>query len=277
MRINPDGSGLELVAWGLRNPWDIRFGPDGQLYATDNGYDTRGSRPIEGADLFRAIQPGAWYGWPDYWNGRPVTELSTSGREKPRLLLAKPPAPPAKGAVELPLHGAAAGFDFAPASFGFGGQAFIALWGSGFPATAQTPTLNGFRVIRLDPHTGKYETFAINKQPGPASMTKGGGGFERPVVTRFGPDGALYVLEFGHMAVTRKGPYQVPDGGVLWRISRNGTQPAHFERALPVTTGAVPPGGSLPGPDLLIAAGILALSGFVLWRDRRGKKSFRAS
>jgi glucose/arabinose dehydrogenase len=219
MRVNPDGSDLELVAWGLRNPFDLRFAPDGALYVTDNGPDTRGSRPFQGPDLLHRIRPGAWYGWPDYWNGQSVTELTTSGREKPQPLLAKVPARPEKAFFAFEQHPAASGFDFAPASFGFGGQAFVAQWGSGFPATAQDPSLRGFNVLRVDLHTRKSEVFARNKQQGPASLGSLGG-FERPVVARFGPDGALYVLDWGHMGVTRKGPYHVPDGGVLWRISK---------------------------------------------------------
>lgn len=46
MQLSPDGSRLELVAWGFRNPFGLAFAPDGQLYVTDNGYDDRGSRPI---------------------------------------------------------------------------------------------------------------------------------------------------------------------------------------------------------------------------------------
>jgi len=46
MRCNPDGSELELVAWGLRNAYGLVFLPDGRLLATDQGADDRGSRPI---------------------------------------------------------------------------------------------------------------------------------------------------------------------------------------------------------------------------------------
>src|SRR5688572_21010583 len=36
-RVRPDGSNLQMLAWGFRNPFALAFGPDGQLYATDNG------------------------------------------------------------------------------------------------------------------------------------------------------------------------------------------------------------------------------------------------
>ena len=235
MRMNTDGSDLELVAWGMRNPFDLRFGPDGQLYVTDNGPDTRGSRPADAKDLLYRVRPGAWYGWPDFWNGQSVTELKTAGREKAQPLLVTPPAKPEKAFYAFEHHSAPTGFDFAPASFGFEGQLFVAQWGSGFPATYQDPDLHGFDVLRLDPRTRKAEVFARNKQAGPASI-RSLGGFERPVAARFGPDGALYLLDWGHLAVTRKGPYHVPDGGVLWRISKTGqaTLPYQYHPSLTV-------------------------------------------
>lgn len=168
------------------------------------------------------------YGWPDYWNGQPVTELETAGREKPQLLLEKPPQKPDHALMATTHHSAVAGFDFAPAGFGFEGQAFVAEFGSAFPATYQSPDLHGFDVARLDLRTLKAEPFAHNVKPGPASLSEGQGGFERPVAARFGPDGALYVLDWGHLSVTRKGPYHVPDGGVLWRISKVGSSPLPY-------------------------------------------------
>jgi glucose/arabinose dehydrogenase len=224
MRLNPDGSGLELVASGMRNPFDLRFGKDGQLYVTDNGPDTRGSRPMEGPDLFYKVQLGAWYGWPDFWNQQPASSLGTSGREKPAMLLERLPGKPAAAYATFGLHMAAAGFDFAPSTFGYDEQAFVAQWGSAFPATNQNPTLNaGYNIARLNLLTRKVEVFAHNKQVGPASLQPSRGGFERPVQVRFGPDGAMYVLDWGHLSVTRKGPFHVPDSGALWRIVKEGT------------------------------------------------------
>jgi hypothetical protein len=49
MRCNLDGSGLELVAWGLRNAYGLGFLPDGRLLAVDQGPDDRGSRPVGNA------------------------------------------------------------------------------------------------------------------------------------------------------------------------------------------------------------------------------------
>ncbi|GMA61063.1 PQQ-dependent sugar dehydrogenase [Alicyclobacillus fastidiosus] len=67
LRANPDGSNLELVAWGLRNPFRIKFDRHHRLFATNHGMDERGSRHIANSpDEFQRIRPGVWYGWPDY-------------------------------------------------------------------------------------------------------------------------------------------------------------------------------------------------------------------
>jgi len=70
LRCNPDGSNLEVVAWGLRNPYGIAFHPDGRLFATEHGIDERSGRYIVGDyDDCYEITEGAWYGWPDFASG----------------------------------------------------------------------------------------------------------------------------------------------------------------------------------------------------------------
>jgi glucose/arabinose dehydrogenase len=70
LRCNPDGSALEVVAWGLRNPYGIAFHPDERLFATEHGMDERSRRYIvDDPDDFYEIKPGAWYGWPDFASG----------------------------------------------------------------------------------------------------------------------------------------------------------------------------------------------------------------
>ena len=77
----------------------------------------------------------------------------------------------------------------------------------------------GHRISRIDMETGEVTDFAINKSGLPASYT-GGGGFERPIDVVFGPDQAMYILDF---AVT---PEDEPDefypkSGVIWQITKN--------------------------------------------------------
>src|SRR5947209_224772 len=70
MRCNPDGSDLELFAWGVRNAYGLGFLPDGRLIAIDQGADDRGSRPVGNVpDMLFDARQGAWYGWPDFIYG----------------------------------------------------------------------------------------------------------------------------------------------------------------------------------------------------------------
>lgn len=95
LRMNPDGTGLEIYAWGLRNPFGVLWGPDGQLYVADNGYDERGSRPIANAkDNLYIIKEGGWYGFPDYSSGIPVTDPQFRSKRGPRLKFLMEEHPP---------------------------------------------------------------------------------------------------------------------------------------------------------------------------------------
>jgi hypothetical protein len=60
LRLRPGGGTLELVAWGLRNPFGLAWSPDGRLYVTENQYDVRGSRPAGGKE--GATHPGSGAG-----------------------------------------------------------------------------------------------------------------------------------------------------------------------------------------------------------------------
>lgn len=56
LRCRPDGSELSIFACGLRNPFDLAFGPDGQLFCTDND--------ISSGDEFNHVLEGRHYGFP---------------------------------------------------------------------------------------------------------------------------------------------------------------------------------------------------------------------
>jgi glucose/arabinose dehydrogenase len=228
MRVPAAGGAVELVAWGFRNPFGLAFAPDGQLYATDNGYDVRGSRPVFGAaDWLWRVERGAWYGWPDYAEGRPLTmDFYSEWKGDPKgFLLGKHPGTPPSPTALFPVHSSADGIDFSKSrAFGHVGDAFVALFGDMTPNTGKVMAPVGFMVVRVDPETGVIEDFARNRgdEKGPAS-DRGDGGLERPVAVRFDPTGnALYVVDFGVMRMTSKGPESQPETGVLWRIVRKG-------------------------------------------------------
>lgn len=230
LRVRPQGGEPELVAWGFRNPFGLAFAPDGRLYATDNGYDDRGSRPIWAApDLLWVVERGAWYGWPDFIAGQPVTRerFQPPGKPAPKFVLAEHPQTPPAPAAHFGVHSSANGFDFSRhAAFGHVGQAFVALFGDQAPTVGKVLAPVGCRVVRVDVQTGVIEEFAANqgKVAGPASRI-GGGGLERPVAARFSPDGtALYVVDFGVLLEGESGARPQPGTGVVWRITRRGSR-----------------------------------------------------
>lgn len=224
LRANLDGSNLELVAWGLRNPFILKFDRFNRLFSTNHGADVRGSRPIDNSpDEFQLIMPGVWYGWPDYTGGLPVTlsRFKAEGKDQPEFLITNHPMVPPKPFALFAPHAAIMGFDFNYYSdFGPYGDAYIAEYGSEAPETTGGKPLPGVghRISRINMNTGKITTFAINKSGFAASHT-GDGGFERPIDVVFGPDKAMYILDF---AVT---PEDEPDEfypktGVIWKITK---------------------------------------------------------
>jgi glucose/arabinose dehydrogenase len=228
MRVAPEGGDLELVAWGMRNPFGLAFAADGQLYVTDNGYDVRGSRPVFGsADMLWKVKEGSWYGWPDYSEGRPLDMdfYAEAGGDPKGLVLAEHPARPPAPVALFPVHSSADGIDIARGGrFGYSGHAFVALFGDMTPSTGKVMAPVGFMVVRVDLETGVIEDFARNRgdEKGPAT-DRGDHGLERPVAVRFDPTGGeLYVVDFGVMRMTGKGPEPQPETGVLWRIVRDG-------------------------------------------------------
>ncbi len=227
LRCDPDGSHLEVIAWGLRNPYGVAFTPDGRLFATEHGMDERGSRyVVNDPDDFYEIHQGQWYGWPDFASGirldDPYWGEGGHGRE-PVLAQFLNPDPP-KPFASFESHSAANGFDFCrDGAFGFEGDAFVARFGKLVPITtvARAAYPAGFDVVRVDMKTGQIHNFAVNKRAGPGSKLLHGG-FERPSHCQFGPDGALYVVDFGviHIAPEAGGIRQQMESGTLWRIRR---------------------------------------------------------
>ncbi|HWH23297.1 MAG TPA: hypothetical protein VNW68_00215, partial [Candidatus Limnocylindria bacterium] len=251
LRAGLDGSGLELVAWGLRNPYGLEVGPDGALYATMHGFDARGSRPIEDAwDCFYRIEEGAWYGWPDFACDVPVTDgrFRPAGQPQPQFVLAEHPTdnPPAPIARFDP-HAGTNGFAFSPGEpWGPPTDAFVALFGDFTPATGTVPAPQGVKVVRVDTRDGTVSDFIYNDIAGEASK-HGLGGLEHPSDVTFGPDGAMYVTDWGIARISTDGLKLDPGSGVVWRVT-------------PRTTAALLPVGSGILINLLIVVGLALLA-----------------
>lgn len=272
-RFNPDGSGYEVVAWGLRNPFGLEFDKSGQLWATYHGADVRGSRNIyNDPDYLVKVEQGAWYGWPDYFQGKPATDgsLKDPTKEQPQMLWKDHP-PLAKAYAYFRSHSGANGLALAPGgAFGYEGDAFVAAFGSFLPVTTGTnEDPAGFRIIRVSTRDATVEDFATNQLPGPAYINQGGG-FDRPSDLVFAPDTSLYVVDWGASNLGPEGLKLTPLTGSIWRIYKDTQQPVRPNGAYIVEPGPqvpesarkaevrnVPQGYEMIAPQIAIAAVVL--------------------
>jgi glucose/arabinose dehydrogenase len=193
LRMNPDGSGLESFARGIRNTVGFDWSPDSaQLWFTDNGRDLLGDN-VPPDELNRAPEAGMHFGYP-YLHGRDVPDpVYGKGKDLSRF------TPPA---MELGPHVAALGMRFYTGTMfpeRYRGQIFIAEHGSW---NRSTPI--GYRVVlvrREGERVLSSETFA-------EGWLQRGSAWGRPVDVQVMPDGALLVSD--------------DLGGVIYRISYAG-------------------------------------------------------
>lgn len=233
LRMNADGSNLEVFAWGIRNPFGVRWGPDGKLYATESAMDDRGSRPVANVpDCLWEIKEGAWYGWPDFAAGVPVTDERYKPKDgpAPKFILADHPK------VEKPLatfdpHSSATKFDFGQEGPFGKGSIYVALHGDLCPTTGTPPAdLLSYAVVKLDKGAMKPEPFfrAKKNSLGPKGFEHvATAGPRRPIAVQFAPRGeALFVLDFGPIAMLPSAlggaPKPFPGTGTVWVIAPSG-------------------------------------------------------
>jgi glucose/arabinose dehydrogenase len=255
MRCDPDGSNLELVAWGLRNAYGIGFLPDGRLLATDQGADDRGSRPVGNApDLLYYVRKDAWYGWPDFIGGEPITDPKYApkrGGTPLTFVLANHEElpPPEKPLLRFPPNVAAVKFDVAPSNIAIAGNGFsfydqkiddnhhpgkereetkdkkdsdnefllfVALFGDEKPMTAPPGPRVGRAILCIDPSDWTIVATIRNQA------------LSRPIDLRYNyADGCLYILDFGKFEINEEHHINAQSrSGKLWRLAL----PIEFER-----------------------------------------------
>jgi glucose/arabinose dehydrogenase len=225
MRIPLGGGSPEVVAWGLRNPFGLAMSPDGKLYSTENAYDERGSRPVWGTgDVLWEITQNTWYGWPDFSEGKPIKmdeEFKSPTKDPVKPLLMNYPNDPPQPVAVLGVHSSSNGLDFSRnESFGYVGEAFIAQFGDMAPNVGKVLAPVGFKVVRVNVKNGVIRDFAVNKgkRNGPATWLEQAG-LERPVSVKFSPKGeSLYIVDFGILRMSDKGPLPEVKTGVIWRV-----------------------------------------------------------
>ena len=244
VRFNPDGSEFELVAWGLRNPFGVQFDGNGQLWTTNHGADVRGSRNVfNDPDYLVRVEQGAWYGFPEYFAGQPVTDARFNAPEKAKPTFLWREHPQRSDAfVTFTSHAGTNGLAFSPGgTFGYAGDAFIAAFGTFAPVTTGI-NLNpaGFGVLRVDMKTREVHEFVENDLPGPAYINTQNG-LNRPTDVLFGRDGSLYIVDWGASTLDTSGLKLVPGTGMVWRVFKEGQAPLFTSGAVAVPTGRNPP------------------------------------
>jgi glucose/arabinose dehydrogenase len=231
LRMDPSGSGLEVFAWGLRNPYGLLWGPDGRLYCADAGADERGSRQIANApDKLWVVEQNGFYGWPDYVSGKPVTDAAFApARARPPQPLWQEHPPAQQPFLTFEPHASVTQIEVCRnAAFAAEGLLFVAASGDESPVTAAVPVRAGYWVKTVDPKSGRADTFFTAKKEalGPKDLEYvTTAGPRRLVDLRFDPQGrALYVVDIGplHYMPGEKGPQPVPfpGTGTVWRILR---------------------------------------------------------
>lgn len=212
MRCNPDGTELELVAWGIRNGYGLGFLPDGRLITTDQGSDDRGSRPIDHVpELLFEIKKGAWYGWPDFVGAVPVTDarfVPTLG-QGPEFILSNHNElpPPEKPLMELPVNSSATKFDSLPLSHPlYPGQIILALFGDEKPMTAPQGFKVGRNISRVDPADWSHHPLPDLE-------------LNRPIDVRYqAMDDSIWIVDFGEFEMSEKGMEAKKETGKIWKI-----------------------------------------------------------
>jgi glucose/arabinose dehydrogenase len=259
-RMDPDGRNLQLIAWGVRNPFHHAHSPAGRLIMTNNSGNAIPPRRIfDDWETIYEIKEGEWYGWPDYYSSVPITDPRFSkpedpdykGKPKPhefllteetRSRLLKGRERPPEPLVRLEPHAAAQGFVFGRSDWGMDpeNEIILAEFGTVQKFTTKGPNPPGYRVTRVNLRTGDVTPFISNKSGRPASASKGtgdqSGGLERPLRMAWGPDGALYLVDFGVFDTYPKEKTSYGSTGVIWRVTRTGDAPMRRER-IPVRKG----------------------------------------
>ena len=80
-------------ATGIRNVEGLDFNSAGEIVAIVGGMEDRGSRAVkDDKDYIYQIKENAWYGWPDYSGGDPITSPKFSdGTNKLEPVISNPP------------------------------------------------------------------------------------------------------------------------------------------------------------------------------------------
>ena len=197
LELNPDGSGLRIFAWGIRNPVGIAFNPlTGELWCSTNERDGLGNDLVP--DYITHVQDGGFYGWPwFYMGGHPDPRMEGKHPElKDKVITPDVILQPHNASLQMTFYD---GKQF-PAEYQ--GDIFAAEHGS----WNRSPRA-GYELIRVPLHqsgraSGEYEDFLTGFAVDDDSV------WGRPVGVVTASDGSLLVSDDG--------------SGSIWRVSYKG-------------------------------------------------------
>jgi glucose/arabinose dehydrogenase len=191
--FNPDGTGQNVFAWGIRNAVGIKFRPGtNQLWMSTNERDELGEDLVP--DYISSVQRGGFYGWPWFYIGN---HQDPRHKAKHPELADKVIVPD----VLVQSHSATLNlcfYDGAQFPEEYRGDIFAAFHGSWNRARR-----TGYKIVRvpIDKATGKargdYEDFVTG------FVTPDGDVWGRPVGITVAKDGSLLFSEDGNNTIWR--------------------------------------------------------------------------
>ena len=187
----PDGSGLQVYAWGIRNAVGIAVQPQtGELWASVNERDSLGDNLVP--DYITHVEPGGFYGWPWYYMGG-HWDPRHQGKHpelKSKVLTPDVLLQPHNASLEMTFY------EETQFPSEYRGDIFAAEHGS-WNKAART----GYEVIRVPLEkgraTGEYEDFLTG------FVLPSGDVWGRPVGVAVAKDGSLIVTDDGSNTVWR--------------------------------------------------------------------------
>ncbi|HEU5234048.1 MAG TPA: sorbosone dehydrogenase family protein [Terriglobales bacterium] len=192
LEFNPDGSGLRVYAWGIRNCVGEAIHPKtGELWCSVNERDEIGDNLPP--DYITHVQEGGFYGWPWYYIGghQDPRHKGKHPELKDKVIVPDVLVQPHIASLEMLFY---EGKQFPPE---YRGDIFAAEHGSW-----NKHRRAGYEVLRVPMHqTGRaqdeYEDFLTG------FVTKDGQVWGRPVGVSVGQDGSLFVSDDGTNSIWR--------------------------------------------------------------------------
>lgn len=201
LRANPDGSGFEVFARGLRNPQEIAFDAFGNLFTADNDSDKPGDD-----ERIVYVTEGSDSGWRMYWQFGKYTDPRSNDYNVWLAERYHAPAFEGQAAFLTPPvayhHAGPAGFAYNP------GTALSDRW-DGYFFVSQftgTPSQSRITAFRVEPQGASFRLVDD------VEVVRG----LQATGLAFGPDGALYFADWLE-------GWEVKDRGRIWRLDTPAT------------------------------------------------------